>query len=431
MRWLVPIGLLLLASCAQTPHETDASEPRPSFHANHLQAVVAAGDDTTGTFADAVAYFRDELGVAGIAAPPDPPGLGNLVANIAALRPPPDGGCLVFLTSHGVADGSVAIGDASLDPQALDSALAAGCGTAPTVVLVSACRSGRFADPPMARPNRVILTASRADRDSFDCGAGAVFTFFDECLLSALPGAVDWEAVYDRARGCIAVRERHVGVLPSEPRAAFGDQVHHLPTPWALPESEARAIVFSPGPDRFSVSRPPFYGAERGPLATQLRSYARARSPKAMAILPDGLIVWMDKNQAGTGEPDEIARLVLERCELIAGGACVLYARDDRVTSLLPSGLAPFHPPMLVRTGRFDPAALPFVASDRRDLAEAYAGWQPPKALALSPARGVVGVGFGGSLHAARDEALARCGTDASDCVIYAEGDDVVFGWGG
>jgi hypothetical protein len=436
--------LLAVASCAGPTKSVETRPPRPPLDPRHLEALVAAGDASTRTFDNAVAYFQDQLAASGIAdgqihrfSVGARPGSGvaeadprAVLGRAAVLRPPADGGCLVYLTSHGAEDGAVQIGDdGALGPEALDQALRRGCGDAPTVVIVSACRSGQFADSPMSRPNRVILTATAPERDSFDCGAGSVFTFFDECLLSALPASDDWETVYERALGCIRVRERHVGVLPSEPRAVFGEAVRHLPTPWRGRSS--RAVVFTPGPDRYATAGLPFGRAERQPLDSQLRGYAHARKPKAMAILPDGLAVWMDAETAGTDQPDELARLVLERCELIAGGACVLYARDDLVTALMPSGFAPFHPPMLVRTGRFDPAAVPFVPPKWRGEARLYGAAAPPKALAVSPARGVLGDGYGLSLGMARIEALAKCGADASDCVIYAEGDDVVLGWGG
>jgi hypothetical protein len=437
---------MLLAACAKPPEHTVEAAPRPPFEPVQLQAVLVAGDASTRTFDDAVEYFADDLGATGIpapalhrfsASPGRPPEfhaavLANVLAATAALAPVSTGGCLVYVTSHGEADGSVTVGDGGrLSPDDLDHALSRGCSDAPTVVVISACRSGDFAAEPLTRANRIVITASRSDRDSFDCGAGAVFTFFDECLLSALPAAADWETVYERARGCVEVRERHVGVLPSEPQAEFGSAVRHLATPWRSGPDRPGMIVFAPGEAPYSAAEVPFRRAERQPFAAQFKAYGRARAPKAMAILPDGLAIWMNAETAGTRDPDDIARLVLERCELIAGGACVLYARDDRVTRLLPSGLAPFHPPLLMRGGRIGPGPYPFAPAMRQDAAAEYPAMASPKALAVSPARGAIGIGQGASLGAARTEALAQCGRDASDCIVYAEDDEIVLGWGG
>ena len=63
-----------------------------------------------------------------------------------------------------------------LRPPELARALDAGCGQVPTVAVVSACYSGVFAAPPMTAPNRIVLTAARADRPSFGCAADRTST---------------------------------------------------------------------------------------------------------------------------------------------------------------------------------------------------------------------------------------------------------------
>ncbi len=77
-------------------------------------------------------------------------------------------------------------GPSSCRRQDLDTALHAGCGAAPTVAIVSACYTGDFARPPLAQPNRILLTAAAADRPSFGCGAGRELTYYDQCLLGSL-----------------------------------------------------------------------------------------------------------------------------------------------------------------------------------------------------------------------------------------------------
>jgi hypothetical protein len=118
-----------------------------------------------------------------------------------------------------------------LTPAALDRALTEGCGDAPTVVIVSGCFSGGFTQPPMARDNRIVLTAAREDRPSFGCGAGSQYTFYDRCLLRAMDRSDNWLAAYDNIRTCVSAKEKAMRFQPSEPRAWFGEMVSKLPLP--------------------------------------------------------------------------------------------------------------------------------------------------------------------------------------------------------
>jgi hypothetical protein len=98
----------------------------------------------------------------------------------------------------------------------------------PTIVIVSACYSGGFAVGKMAKPNRIILTAARAERPSFGCQVQRTYNFFDECLLDALPQAATWRAVFDGAGRCVRRMELALNVQPSEPQGYFGAAVASL-----------------------------------------------------------------------------------------------------------------------------------------------------------------------------------------------------------
>src|SRR5205807_5802325 len=149
---------------------------------------------------------------------------GQLLRRIALLSPRPGDRCLIFVTSHGERGRGVhlAYSGESLTPPGLAQALSAGCGGVPTVVIVSSCYSGSFTTGPMLAPNRIILTAARADRPSFGCQADRTFTVFDECLLAALPRAPTWRAVHGGSLGCVRAREKRLGAPPSEPPASIG-----------------------------------------------------------------------------------------------------------------------------------------------------------------------------------------------------------------
>src|SRR5262249_22448515 len=128
----------------------------------------------------------------------EPATLDRVLRRIAALHGGPGDHCLVFITSHGAPDQGIYLArkNEMLHPAAPATALSAGCGTAPTVVVISGCYSGSFASGAMAAPNRIVLTAARADRPSFGCAAERTYTVFDACLLGALPHAATWRAAY-------------------------------------------------------------------------------------------------------------------------------------------------------------------------------------------------------------------------------------------
>jgi hypothetical protein len=229
-------ALVAIACMAAKPIETPPVE--------HWQVVLVAGDTAQPVFDDAVkamGMWLVEHGVApgdihrlaASAGPRDPSiepaTLERVFGRIASLHGDPGEGCFVFITSHGAHGLGVYLSrrDQMLTPAPLARALSAGCGAVPTVVVVSACYSGSFARG-MAAPNRIILTAARADRPSFGCAAGRTYTDYDACLLGALPHAETWRGVFDDTKDCVERRERQENDLPSHPQASFGTAVRNL-----------------------------------------------------------------------------------------------------------------------------------------------------------------------------------------------------------
>ena len=213
-------------------------------HAARWQAVLVAGDNAEPVFdnaMEAMARWLVGIGVTqsdiyrlSASARPfgstsEPASARLVLGRVAALRPERGDGCFVFITSHGQRHQGVWLAAAGefLEPAALSRALSAGCGSAPTVVIVSACYSGSFTA--MRSPNRIIMTAARPDRPSFGCQADRTYTVFDECLLSVMPQAATWRGVYDANLACVRQRERELGVLPSQPQGFFGKRVRQLP----------------------------------------------------------------------------------------------------------------------------------------------------------------------------------------------------------
>jgi len=235
----------VLILCALATGAAAADAPSVS----HYKAVLIAGDWSASAFDHATAAMQERL-LARHVAPADlqrlsaarnvvgrngvqSSTLGHVLAAIEHMHPGPGEGCFVFATSHGAyGEGLVLVPSQDfLTPAALDHALDVGCGNAPTVAIISACFSGSFAKPPMARANRVILTAARDDRTSFGCGAGFQYTVYDRCLLQALDHSAAWQAAYTMIKACVATREKAFQIKASEPQAAFGDAVASLPVP--------------------------------------------------------------------------------------------------------------------------------------------------------------------------------------------------------
>jgi len=162
-----------------------------------------------------------------------------VLATIEDLKPGPGEGCLVFATMHGVRGQGLymprGFGGHYLDPADLDRALVLGCGNAPTVVIMSGCFSGIYAEPPVTRDNRIVLTAAAADRTSFGCGAGNDYTYFDACLLSSLDElgvGMTWQDAISATRQCVAAREAAMHMVPSNPQSWVGEAVTGMPLPW-------------------------------------------------------------------------------------------------------------------------------------------------------------------------------------------------------
>ncbi|HWD59326.1 MAG TPA: C13 family peptidase [Stellaceae bacterium] len=219
--------------------------PPPAAVPEHWQAVLVAGDTAQPVFDNATRAVGLWLGERGVA-PEDihrlaasagqrdpaiePATLDRVLGRIAGLHSRRGDGCFVFITSHGAPREGVYLSrnDEMLRPAALARALAAGCGAVPTVVVISSCYSGSFARGRMTAPNRIVLTAARADRPSFGCAAERTYTVYDSCLLGALPHAASWRGVYSDTRECVELRERQLEAEPSHPQAWFGAAVRQL-----------------------------------------------------------------------------------------------------------------------------------------------------------------------------------------------------------
>jgi len=251
---LVRIGAMvaLLVSIAACMPGTEAAPPAGrattlasapgGIPAARWHAVLIAGDNNSPSFDNGIDALRDKLSARGVrdirfltsdparnpsAEVASTANVSNALRNAAGAE-----ACLAFITSHGNETGVVLRqANGVIRPGALDAALDAGCGTLPTVVVVSACHSGVFLSA-MRQPNRVVLTAAAADRVSFGCGAGDRFTYYDQCLLQNFDAASTWSQLAQSTRTCVQNLEKSMGIrTPSQPQIFVGSAVANLRIP--------------------------------------------------------------------------------------------------------------------------------------------------------------------------------------------------------
>jgi hypothetical protein len=156
---------------------------------------------------------------------------GTIARTLSALARKAQGGCLVYLTSHGAPEG-VVLGNWIEPPRALARLVDQSCGTRPTVVIISACFSGVML-PPLAAANRLVITAARRDRTSFGCGQTDRYPYFDQCVLQEWPGSTGFPDLGQKAIACVRARELRARIRKhSEPQISLGAAVASALPPW-------------------------------------------------------------------------------------------------------------------------------------------------------------------------------------------------------
>jgi hypothetical protein len=177
------------------------------------------------------------------------------IGRLAETMDPAEDVLVMFLTSHGAEDGALVLDLefrplAPLSPRALRAALDA-AGVEWRVVIVSACFSGAFVDA-LRGPRTLVISAARADRNSFGCGHDGDYTYFGRAFLAEeLPRADTLPAAFEGARRRIDERERQEGRVPSEPQMWVGEEIAPLLDALAADRSwrgrEARPAANAPG----------------------------------------------------------------------------------------------------------------------------------------------------------------------------------------
>jgi hypothetical protein len=134
-------------------------------------------------------------------------GIGNVqaaIGKIAATIDPREDLVVIFLTSHGAPDGTVAMQErgrlqGGLRPLNLRDSLQQ-AGVQNKLVIVSACFSGNFIAPFVSDTNAAVLTAAAADRTSFGCEPQRDWTYFGDAFFNhALRGGAAIEESFNEA----------------------------------------------------------------------------------------------------------------------------------------------------------------------------------------------------------------------------------------
>lgn len=148
----------------------------------------------------------------------------------------------LFLTSHGSADGTLAVNFWPLSPNDLSAeelrAALDAAGIKWRVLVVSACYSGSFLET-LASPTTLVITAAAKDRTSFGCGHEREWTYFGEAYFNqALRETRSLVQAFELARASIAKREKDEGKEASQPQISIGAEIPAQLARWeaALPE---------------------------------------------------------------------------------------------------------------------------------------------------------------------------------------------------
>jgi hypothetical protein len=170
-------------------------------------------------------------------------GLAQTLKLLAARMDVQQDVLVLFLTSHGSADGlEVENGSLPVDlREALDAA-----GIRWRIVVVSACYAGVFVDA-LKTDTSAIVTAADAGHSSFGCEDDRELTWFGEAFLKdSLPGSASLEEAFHKAAGLIAQREDAEHQIHSNPQLYVGPlmraKLGELPTGKPGPDPHAYTV---------------------------------------------------------------------------------------------------------------------------------------------------------------------------------------------
>jgi hypothetical protein len=205
-----------------------------------------AGDGNQAIFCSEVEFARDVLGrtldLEGRIlelknAPeldPDTPvatsaGLRLALKEVGAVMDVEQDVLLLFLTSHGTENARLKVHRRELALRDLSAETLADAlreaGIKWRIVIISACYSGSFIDA-LRDKHTLVVTAARADRQSFGCRDNRALTYYGEALFrDAMPESDSLLSAISTAASTVSERERAEGFEPSEPQLFMGGKM--------------------------------------------------------------------------------------------------------------------------------------------------------------------------------------------------------------
>lgn len=235
-----------------------------------LYVVGFAGDGSERVFAQEVGYaaalFGQRFGATGrtlvlandLRDPQARPlatlaGLRHALTGLARIMDPDEDLLLLWLSSHGSEHPELFVHlpplrPAQIDPQTLRAALDE-AGIRWRIVVISACYSGGFIDA-LADDSTLVITAARADRESFGCGPDAEITWFGRAfLVEALNAVADPIQAFELARRRIDAWEREAGFTSSLPQLRSAPLLEIRLAQWLEALEPGPPLPFAPDGD--------------------------------------------------------------------------------------------------------------------------------------------------------------------------------------
>ena len=154
----------------------------------------------------------------------------NLEAGLSALAKTmgPEDTAFLYLTSHGCQK-FLSLSFYQADTSNLTpgdfAAILKRSNLGPAVIVIGACHAGTFI-PALQAPDRIIITAARADRTSFGCSDGREWTEFGKSFFDlALRTEPDPRKAFEIARKDVQVKEFWAWRRASLPQMVVGDVI--------------------------------------------------------------------------------------------------------------------------------------------------------------------------------------------------------------
>ncbi len=151
------------------------------------------------------------------------------------------GGCLFYLTSHGVQYGAFLNSEDEKKqtivlPPTMAELIDSACPNRPSIVIISTCFSGVNV-PFLEQPNRLVMTAAAKDRSSFGCGQQNTYPYFDDCFLQSVKVVKTLGALPPAITACVERMERETGMSPpSRPQVSVGSALRPTLMLYAFPK---------------------------------------------------------------------------------------------------------------------------------------------------------------------------------------------------